>query len=279
MIIDDLLVALRAARQARGLLIREVAAQVGVTTKLLGHWERGRIVPPRARLVTWAGLLAVPMPDHLDAPPPQGACSFAGCTFPLGRFGWGLCYGHEKQRCREGGVLRPLPKLPNRIEVRGDEALIHVTAARGTRLASIRVDASDVHELESRQWGVHDGRPRASGTKSLMLYNLLMVPPEGMIVDHLDGDTLNNRRSNLRLVTPAQNSQNVAIRGRAESRNCHWDGARQGWNVRVRVGGSLHHGGFFARIEEARAAARELRARVMPFANEARHAGGQVAAL
>lgn len=40
------------------------------------------------------------------------------------------------------------------------------------------------------------------------LARVLMAPPDDLLVDHRDGDTLNNKKSNLRLVTRAQNSMN-----------------------------------------------------------------------
>ncbi len=54
---------------------------------------------------------------------------------------------------------------------------------------------------------VGKGSPR-----TVYLHNLLMRPERGFIVDHRDGDGLNNRRTNLRISTPTQNQQNARPR-------------------------------------------------------------------
>ena len=41
------------------------------------------------------------------------------------------------------------------------------------------------------------------------MHRLLMAPPKGMLVDHIDGNGLNNRRANLRLCTRSQNRRNT----------------------------------------------------------------------
>ncbi len=45
------------------------------------------------------------------------------------------------------------------------------------------------------------------------MHRMIMGEPKGMFVDHIDGNSQNNRRSNLRICTPAQNLQNQRPKG------------------------------------------------------------------
>lgn len=44
------------------------------------------------------------------------------------------------------------------------------------------------------------------------MHRFLADPPEGMEIDHINGDRLDNRRANLRVVTRQQNAMNVTGR-------------------------------------------------------------------
>ena len=47
-----------------------------------------------------------------------------------------------------------------------------------------------------------------SGSKIVQLHRLIMNAPKGLLVDHRNGDSLDNRRANLRLATHSQNQWN-----------------------------------------------------------------------
>lgn len=60
--------------------------------------------------------------------------------------------------------------------------------------------------IHGRSYGVYaDGRINGKRTN---LHRWLLGATKGQIVDHIDGNPLNNQRSNLRLVTHAQNMRN-----------------------------------------------------------------------
>jgi hypothetical protein len=61
--------------------------------------------------------------------------------------------------------------------------------------------------------------------------------PDGLFVDHIDGDPLNNRLGNLRLVTPQQNAANAAPRGgKSQYRGVHQQASGR-WAVQITKAG------------------------------------------
>jgi hypothetical protein len=79
------------------------------------------------------------------------------------------------------------------------------------------VDVSDYNKLKEVRmtWKVvqvHNGSFRTKGHyngKTVDIARVIMDCPQGMVVDHIDGNALNNRRHNLRIVTPAENKRNM----------------------------------------------------------------------
>tara|TARA_R110001583_G_C5453918_1_gene391184 strand:+ start:64 stop:663 length:600 start_codon:yes stop_codon:yes gene_type:complete len=55
------------------------------------------------------------------------------------------------------------------------------------------------------------------GPRRKSIHRIVMGNPEGMDIDHINGDRLDNRKENLRVCTRSQNSQNKKLRSNSKS--------------------------------------------------------------
>jgi hypothetical protein len=92
-----------------------------------------------------------------------------------------------------------------------------------------------------------------------------------VFVDHINHNTLDNRKSNLRIVTNSQNLQNLRVRSNNKSgvRGVCYIKSRKKWIAEVRVDNKITRIGYYDSIGEAENAVIEARARMMPFSQEA----------
>lgn len=93
--------------------------------------------------------------------------------------------------------------------------------------------------------------------KLVQMHNLILPPLPGFVVDHIDGDGLNNRRSNLRYATHSQNRANggAHINSKTGIRGvCYREGRRLPWSASIICGGGTkkRHLGSFSTAEEAK---------------------------
>lgn len=81
------------------------------------------------------------------------------------------------------------------------------------------VDHDVAEKLENlKLYRLSNGYVRVSGCRNIIdLHRMIMNPPEGMVVDHIDGNKLDNSRVNLRVCTHSQNNLNRRFRSIAIS--------------------------------------------------------------
>jgi hypothetical protein len=135
---------------------------------------------------------------------------------------------------------------------------------------SALVDDDDYDDLNRWRWYRHPRGYAYRQTKikgvraTVYMHRIILAAPKGIGVDHIDGDTANNQRSNLRLATQSQNMANGGARKNGSSRYkgvCRRTGETK-WTAAIRKDGRSYQIGMFAdEVDAARAydaAAREM---------------------
>lgn len=118
----------------------------------------------------------------------------------------------------------------------------------------ILLDKKDKHLL-AYSWSINKGYARGSvDGKVVYLHQAIMNAPKGFQVDHINGNRLDNRRSNLRVVSRMQNQQNRMVQQKNNTsgfKGVAWRKDKSLWAAQIRVETKLKHLGFFSDILEA----------------------------
>ncbi|WP_163530929.1 HNH endonuclease [Halobacillus ihumii] len=95
------------------------------------------------------------------------------------------------------------------------------------------------------------GYVKGSNGKQEYLHRYLSQPKENEFVDHRNRNRLDNRKKNLRNVTPKKNAQNRNVSGRSKSGVRGVEKNHNNWRVRFFVDGQRKSFGSYETIEEA----------------------------
>jgi hypothetical protein len=164
-----------------------------------------------------------------------------------------LCEVAPTGMCRNFKA-RPKPTVRTTVPEPPDEHVRYIPLTKGKYAT---VDAADYEWLSGFRWHATECRGRFYAAtvingKSISMHRLIMNPPAGMLVDHIDGQSLNNRRTNLRLCNRQQNRHNTR-----PGKNSRFIGVfrrRDKWFAKVTRDRKCHFlGPFETEIEAAKA--------------------------
>lgn len=153
---------------------------------------------------------------------------------------------------RSGG---PTANTSSRTPFKNEDGTYFVPLTRG--MVAI-VDACDLDVVSRHKWHAKQGHRTfyAANGFRVTMHRLILKPPHGLQVDHINGDGLDNRRANLRACTQFQNQQNKrSVAGSSSAfKGVSWDKALHRWQARIRPFGRLTNIGLFdSELEAAKA--------------------------
>lgn len=118
----------------------------------------------------------------------------------------------------------------------------------------ILVDDEDYTRLCEYKWYTNWYGYAVDTKKDIRIHRLIMNAPDGLVVDHMDGNPLNNQKHNLRLCTYAENSRNRTKLNKNNTSGVHgvsWSKVRNRWHAQIKVDRIKIHLGSFINLEDA----------------------------
>ena len=153
----------------------------------------------------------------------------------------------------EPPLRTPPPEPPN-------DRVKYITLTHGKHAL---VDAADFDRLNKHKWCALHSSPgdssgwyavRRAGGRTIFMHREILHAPDGMVVDHIQRNGLDNRQCNLRVCTPLENAYNR----RFHSRSSRFQGIRyidrlDKWLAGIKALGRHEHIGLFDdEVEAAR---------------------------
>lgn len=169
--------------------------------------------------------------NKIDDPEPSSnknkRCDVCGrySLHTIGYYGQHLCNKHYKQIKKYGKPLETNPRTIydlNEINVVGNIAYIDLYDKSFNVIARAVIDAEDVGKVQYTKWRLKYGgnyviNNSKFGKKTVFLHSRILNTDK--FVDHINGNPLDNRKSNLRIVTKSQNQMNVNYKGVTKTKN------------------------------------------------------------
>lgn len=147
---------------------------------------------------------------------------------------------------------------PNEFIVEDNKVYITLFTAKGIPKDISIVSLIDFDIVKKYKWSCTSIRGNKYvvayvNKKYCYLHRLIMNAPKGLFVDHINHNTLDNRRENLRICTNAQNIQGQKLRKDNKSgvKGVSWDSSRKKWKSEIQINKKYIDLGSFNCFNEA----------------------------
>lgn len=146
-------------------------------------------------------------------------CDICGRQLPykISAYGHIICGRHRYQIKKYGKILDTTARTQNdknEYKIIGDKVIVYTYDTKNIKNSEFIIDLEDLNRVLEFKWRVGNGRvySRKNG-KALSLSRFILNIQDdefnfNKVIDHIDGNPLNNSKDNLRICTQSENSRN-----------------------------------------------------------------------
>lgn len=176
--------------------------------------------------------------------------------------GYTLCSKHMHQLQKYGRFFDSNPRTNkdlNDYKIKGKDVYFRIYNQKNEYVTDFVVDFEDIEKVKYHKWRlshnhVVTGQPAKRMQRDLS-HIVLGIPKDqdSTVVDHIDGNPLNNRKENLRICTQSENVRNKAFVSTNTSGfiGVTYNKSRNRFEPEIRVGYNRCHLGRYRTLQEA----------------------------
>lgn len=185
-------------------------------------------------------------------------CSMENCHNKV--MAKGLCSKHYSQLRRYGKIFKYSSRdKTNHIEILEDHAEIFLIDKNNEICAKALIDLDDVDKVKNIKWHRSDLQRStyyclSNDPEWKRIHRLIMgVTDKNIVVDHINHNGLDNRKSNLRICTSGQNTCNclTSKNNKSGHKGVYWSKERKKWCAQISINNKTKGLGRYDTIEEA----------------------------
>lgn len=155
-----------------------------------------------------------------------------------------------------GKIPERMQRTPNQYIVNKNYTEIVLYDKNSNEVARTKIDRDDIKKTRKYKWCFSHEKYVVTQSKgiNLRIHNLIMNTQKGSVVDHINHDSLDNRKKNLRIVTQHENGINRKTLNRNNKsghRGIHWNKLNKNWTVQIRAKNKHFYIGSFYSLKEA----------------------------
>jgi hypothetical protein len=162
------------------------------------------------------------------------------------------CNKHYKMMYRHGEI-RPGYNKPNNINILEDCAEIITTDKEGNETGRFKIDHEDIIKIIKYKWHKTGNNYCMSNVDNYLLHRIIMDAEKDDVVDHIDRNTFDNRKFNLRLTNKQKNcfNSNIYKNNASGIIGVSFNNEKNKWKSYITINNKQKSLGYYDDINEA----------------------------